>query len=135
MRDEARAGRGAIWAARGGGILLAVFLAAFSFDIFGEDYGFWEAILALFVHLIPAFVVLLVLWISWRRPGVGAAAFPLLGAAYFVGIHGWNGLPGALVLTLPPMLIGGLFLLGWRLATADRAARSDATGMGRRAGR
>ena len=47
-------------------LLFAVFLSLFALDVFNEGYGFWKTILALLMHLIPTWIVLAILAISWR---------------------------------------------------------------------
>ena len=39
----------------------------FALDVFDGRHSFWETILALLMHLIPVFVLILVLVIAWRR--------------------------------------------------------------------
>ena len=46
--------------------LLALFLGLFSFDVFGNGYGFWKVTLAFLLHNIPSFALLAVLAIAWR---------------------------------------------------------------------
>jgi hypothetical protein len=48
-------------------LLFAAFISIFAADVLGEGYGFWKTILALLIHLIPTWLVLIVLAVSWRR--------------------------------------------------------------------
>jgi len=41
------------WAPRIIAILFIVFISLFALDVFIEGYGFWETIVALFMHLVP----------------------------------------------------------------------------------
>jgi hypothetical protein len=34
--------------------IFAVFLSLFALDVFEEGYGFWDTVVALFMHLIPS---------------------------------------------------------------------------------
>ncbi|NOY05365.1 MAG: hypothetical protein GXO82_01825, partial [Chlorobi bacterium] len=91
--------------------LFAAFLGLFSFDVFNEGYGFWEAVLALLIHMIPAGVVLVVLAIAWRREWIGGILFLVLAATYplfFRGNFHWTAL---LVISGPAALTGVLFLV------------------------
>ena len=83
------------WTPRILGILFALFLSMFALDVFGEGYGFWGTLLALFMHLIPVYVLLIGLALAWRP-------FPLIA-----------NLIGALPIAGPALLIGILFLIGW----------------------
>ncbi len=103
------------WAPRVLCILLAMFLSVFALDVFSEGYGFWQTIGALLLHLIPVYIVVIVLVIAWRREWVGAILFIALALLYPVMMWGrqfhWSaylGIPGPLV------LIGVLFLLSWK---------------------
>ena len=63
-------------------ILFILFISLFALDVFGNGYGFWETVLALFMHLIPSFVLIVVLIIAWRYDLVGAIGFVLAGLLY-----------------------------------------------------
>jgi len=63
------------WTPRCLGLAFALYLSMFAMDVFGEGLGFWRTSLALFMHLIPVFVLLLVLALAWRWEWIGAAAF------------------------------------------------------------
>jgi APA family basic amino acid/polyamine antiporter len=53
------------WTPRGLCLAFALFLSLFAMDVFGEGLGFWRTLFALFMHLIPVFVVLLILALAW----------------------------------------------------------------------
>jgi len=65
-------------------IALAVFIALFPLDVFGENNGFWQTLVALLLRLMPSFLILATLAISWRWEWVGAVVFAALGALYLV---------------------------------------------------
>ena len=90
-------------------ILFTLFLSVFALDVFSEGYGFGETILALFMHLIPTFVVVIALAVAWRWELIGALLF--VAAALFLlissGGESW-------FISLPLILVGALFLLSWK---------------------
>ncbi|HQR39875.1 MAG TPA: hypothetical protein PLF26_15925 [Blastocatellia bacterium] len=91
----------------------ALFLSIFAADVFEERSGFWQTIGALLVHLLPAFLVLLVLALAWHRELVGGLVFLLLGALYLlfaVGRMHWSAL---VVVSGPLFAIGALFVCSW----------------------
>ena len=53
------------WSPRILGILVAILVSLFALDVFGEGYNFWEMIVALVMHLIPTFLILIALAVSW----------------------------------------------------------------------
>ncbi len=101
------------WTPRIVAIAYVAFISLFALDVFNEAQGFLQTALALSMHLIPSFVLVLVLAIAWRREWIGAAAYLLLAATYV--IWGWGKFHwSAYVLIAGPLVIlGGLFLAGW----------------------
>ena len=69
-------------------IVFTLFMSVFALDVFGEGQGFWQTLVALTMHLIPTFLLLVVLWVSWRREWIGGLLFALMGAFYVV--WAWN---------------------------------------------
>ena len=109
-----------VWAPRILSILLLAFLALFSLDIFDGNYGFWGTILGLFMHNIPALILLAVVIISWKRELVGAIAFILAGLLYICltifnrDIPWYLALSWSMTIAGPALLVGILFFIGWR---------------------
>ncbi|MEK6847574.1 MAG: hypothetical protein AABX50_00420 [Nanoarchaeota archaeon] len=107
------------WTPRILGILFILFLAIFSLDVFEGNYGFWETILALFIHNIPALILLILLIISWKHELVGAITFILAGLLYITWLLlnpklEWYMLFWALQIAGPAFFIGILFFIGWK---------------------
>jgi hypothetical protein len=94
-------------------ILLALFLSLFAFDVFGEGRGLGETILALLMHLIPVYVVVIILVIAWRREWVGAVLFIALAVFYVVWAWGRAHWSAYLGISGPLALVGVLFLFNW----------------------
>ncbi len=94
-------------------ILFAGFVSLFALDVFGEGYGFWETILALLIHLVPTYVILILLAIAWRWEWVGAILFGVLGVWYILMTRGRVPWTAYLAMSGPLFLIGVLFLLNW----------------------
>ncbi len=103
--------RALYWAPRALGLLFAVLLSLFSFDVFGEGYGLWETALALLIHLVPTGIVLVVLVIAWRWEWIGGFLFLLLAAMYPVFFRGNFHWTAVLVISGPAALTGILFLV------------------------
>jgi hypothetical protein len=112
------------WAPRALCIVFAAFSSLFALDVFNEGQGFWVTALALLMHLIPTFLVLIVLAVSWRREWIGGILFIVLAVLYVV--WSWNK-PFASWFTFvlmagPLVLIGALFLLNWHYRGALRGS-------------
>ncbi len=101
------------WAPRGLCILFAMFLSLFALDVFSEGYGFWEAILALLIHLVPVYIVVIALGIAWRWEWIGAILFIALALFYPVWSEGRFYWSAYLVISGPLVLLSVLFLFNW----------------------
>lgn len=110
------------WTPRVLGILFALFLSMFALDVFGDGYGFGETILALFMHLIPTFIVVIGLVIAWRWEGVGSILFIAAALSNLVmsGGESW-------IIFGPLVFIGLLFLFNWlnRVHLQNRSGLDD----------
>ena len=94
-------------------ILFALFLSIFSLDVFGEGYSVGQTIIALFMHLIPVYVVLIALAIAWRWEWTGAVLFTALGIFYIVMAWGKFALIAYVMIAGPAFVLGALFLANW----------------------
>ncbi len=94
-------------------ILLAMFLSVFALDVFSEVNGIWQTIGALLLHLVPVYLVVIVLVIAWRREWVGAILFIALGLFFLVSYLGRMHWSAYLAIPGPLVLIGVLFLFNW----------------------
>ncbi|MBN1645467.1 hypothetical protein JW868_00335 [Candidatus Woesearchaeota archaeon] len=109
------------WVPRLLSIIFILFLVLMSLDIFEENYGFWGAILGLFIHNIPAIILLVVLLISWKHEIVGGVAFILSGIIYIALLlitsirngFKWYYVSWALQISGIAFFIGIMFLIGW----------------------
>ena len=109
------------WTPRILSIIFIMFLALFSLDVFETNLGFWETLLALFIHNIPAFILLIILLISWKHEIVGGIVFILAGILYVAILlintltnrPEWYMLFWALQISGPAFLIGILFIVNW----------------------
>jgi len=111
-------------------ILFILFVAMFSLDVFDENLGFWGTVLGLFMHNIPAFVLIIILVFAWRRPIIGAVGFLLMDLLYFVWT--WVARPAQLSwfyinpVFLVALLIGILFWVSHKRSKFYWANRAPA---------
>jgi len=115
-------GKFVYWTPRLLSILFILFLMVFSLDIFDMNLGFWGTILGLFMHNIPALLLLIILIISWKHEIVGGIAFILAGMLYIAMLlvniltnppPQWYVLSWSATIAGPAFLIGILFLVNW----------------------
>ena len=94
------------WLPRILGIVMVLFLAIFAADAVGEG------VLAVFMHLVPAYILAIVFWVSWRSPKIGGPLYMLLGVWYIFGFGSNQHWTSQLILGGIPILIGALFYFG-----------------------
>lgn len=109
------------WTPRILSIVFLLFMGLMSLDVFDENVGFWGTILGLFMHNIPALVLLGILIIAWKREIVGGVGFIVAGLLYSglvikemvsTGFE-WYYLTWMIQISGIAFFIGALFLVGW----------------------
>jgi len=118
---EKRVNKFIYWTPRILSIIFILFLALMSLDVFEGNYGFWGTIAGLFMHNIPAMILLIVLIISWQHEIVGGIGFILAGILYIAMIlmnvikagFEWYYLLWALQISGIAFFTGIMFLVGW----------------------
>lgn len=118
MDMERKVGKFIYWTPRVLSILLIIFLALFSLDVFSPGSTTKEIIIGLFMHNIPSLILLIVLIISWKYEIVGGIAFILAGILYIVfafnsTISWYLVLSWSLIIAGPAFFIGILFIINW----------------------
>ena len=108
------------WAPRILSIIFIVFLALMYLDVISSELSFLQIVVGLFMHNIPAFILLAVVIISWKHELVGAIAFILVGILFIlrdfitVIMNGFDWrIAWDLTLVGPALLVGILFIIGW----------------------
>ena len=106
------------WAPRILSMIFVLFLMLFSLDVFESGASIGEIAIGLFVHNIPAFILAIVVAISWKYEIVGGVVFILAGIVYIVlvtmpGSSNGNRWIPALIIALPALVTGVLFITSW----------------------
>ena len=111
--------RALYWAPRALSILYILFLSMFALDVFGEGRGFWQTLVALAMHLIPSFVLIVALVLAWRWEWIGTAFYAGAAALYLVWLLLRPSPPPAMKLLWfatiagPALLAAALFFANW----------------------
>jgi hypothetical protein len=100
-----------------------LFLGMFAMDVFEGPESIARKLVGLLIHLIPNFMLILVLIASWKREWIGATLFSALGVFYFIWSLGRFPWDARAFITGPLLLAGVLFLLGW----IDRRRKTAST--------
>ena len=99
------------WIPRILGILAVLLVMMFSFDCLEGDYNLKEKLVCFLMHNIPSLILILILVIAWRWELFGGIVF-VIGAVIMTGyFDGFSGNPGVMVLTLPFLVVGTLFIV------------------------
>lgn len=94
-------------------IVFILFLGLFALDAFEGDQSLIKKLGGFLIHLIPNFVLILILIVAWKREWVGTIAFTLAGIAYIIMFWGRFPVATYLIISGPLFLIGILFWLNW----------------------
>jgi hypothetical protein len=105
------------WSPRLLTFIFAVFVSLFALDVFGEKLGFWQTLLALLIHLIPTYIILVILALAWRWEWIGSLLFVGLGVFYIFMTNARFPLAAYFLMSGPLFVIGFLFLLNWLFRT------------------
>lgn len=108
------------WAPRILLIVAILFISLFALDSFSSSYTFWQNTAAFMLHLVPSFILIVLLIIAWKWEKTGGIILTLLGLVFCVFIFMVNykrthSLSFSLLLVLeicvPFVLAGILFIL------------------------
>jgi hypothetical protein len=92
----------------------AIFISIFAMDVFSEGLTIGKTILALLLHLVPTFFILLVTILSWKRELIGCAVFFVLGVLYiFLAMHRGFHWSAFAAIAGPLFLLGTLYFISW----------------------
>lgn len=112
------------WAPRILCILAILFISMFALDAFDPSLTVGQQVLDFLMHLIPSFVLILILVLSWKWELVGGIVFTILGLVFspliFMHNYRMNGsvqmsLVTVALITLPFIIVGVLFIMDYRL--------------------
>ena len=106
------------WSPRAVSLLFVAFISLFALDVFGEYTGFL-LLVALFMHLIPSLILLLVVMVAWRYELVGVIGFFGF-ALWYVWFASARDAPWGWYATiaLPAAIVGALYLYNWYRRTS-----------------
>ncbi len=99
-----------IWIPRVLVMAFILFLSLFALDVFSGEASFLRKISGFFVHLIPSFVLVAVLVFSWKKSLIGGLFFISLGIASVFFFKTYRLLPSFLLISIPPVVVGALFI-------------------------
>jgi len=101
-------------------ILAILFISLFALDAFDPKLTLWEQITGFIIHLIPSFLLMLILLLAWKKELIGGIVFTVIGLGFspLVFIHNfrmnhsvWMSLSIIALITIPFTIVGILFIM------------------------
>lgn len=92
-------------------ILFILFISLFALDSFPGEAPFLQEFVGFLIHLIPSFVIIGLLAVSWNRPFMGGWLFALLSVLFTVFFGNYRSLLEFVTLSLPLIVISVLFFV------------------------
>ncbi len=101
-------------------ILAILFISLFALDSFSSEHSFWQNLGDFLIHLIPSFVMLVVLIVAWKWEKVGGIILTSIGFAWCIFVFFLNykrthsvatSLLDILIVSIPFVLAGILFVI------------------------
>jgi len=101
-------------------ILAILFISMFALDSFTPGLTIWQQLGAFFIHLIPSFILLVLLIVAWKWEFIGGIIFIVigLGLSPFIYMRNYNmnhsvgmSLGIILMITFPFVVVGILFII------------------------
>lgn len=107
------------WVARLIALAAIAFMMLFSLDCFDGEYSFQEKLICLFMHNIPAFILIISLIIAWKWELAGGMIFIFLTMAMAIFFRSFTGNPWSIIVISPFLITGVLFILAWHFKPID----------------
>ena len=98
------------WTPRVLAIAYALFLALFGLDVFDGSAPLWQEFLGFLIHSVPTFIIIALTVVAWKWRDIGGLVFIILDLAFVLFFRWWQHPLTFLVLGLPPLVIGLLFI-------------------------
>jgi len=109
------------WFPRILGILYILFLSLFALDAFYGEHNLGYEFMSFLKHLIPSFILVILLIIAWRRPLTGGILFLIAGIIFTLGYATFQVAPAFFCISCPLFIIGITFLMEY--AIRSRSSR------------
>lgn len=96
------------------GVLYAVALLIFAADVFNHEQNIAQTFYDILLHLLPTAVILLIVFVAYNRPLIGAIIYLVLGLIYI--ITGWASMhwTAHVLIAGPLLLLSALYITAWK---------------------
>lgn len=100
----------ALWIPRVLTMIMIVIISIFSFDVFSQEAGVLQKLLAFVIHNIPSILLACILIITWKKPKTAGIAFLLYCIGFSVYFETYKSVYSIEFFTTPLLIISLLFL-------------------------
>lgn len=100
-----------IWIPRVLIIAFIAFFSLFSLDAFTGDALILEKLAGFLIHMLPSFVMILFLVLTWNRPVAAGVMFIILGVVFTFFFNTYKQVSSFFTISLIPILTGLMFLV------------------------
>ncbi|MFA7468861.1 MAG: hypothetical protein WCY82_11460 [Desulfotomaculaceae bacterium] len=104
-----------IWVPRFLTIVFILFISLFSLDAFSNNDPYYQQLINLSIHVMPALVPIAILLISWSRPLISGLLYITLSIIFTLLFKTYVEIINFLVISLPLIAIGALFIISYFL--------------------
>lgn len=100
-------------------ILAIMFVSMFALDSFTPEKNIWQQLLEFLIHLLPSYILLIVLLIAWKFELTGGILFIIISVGFipFIYLHNyqmnhsvWISMSIIMMINFPFLLAGILFV-------------------------
>jgi hypothetical protein len=101
-------------------ILAILFVSMFALDSFDPKLTVWQQIAGFLMHLIPTYILIILLIIAWKWELIGGILFAFMAIVlspslylhnYHMNHSVWISLSVILMISFPFLVVGGLFMM------------------------
>ena len=109
------------WTPRVLAIFFTLFIMMFSLDVFDGTSSLTDQLIGFFMHNLPAYGIILVIVLAWKKDIIGMIGFALIAIGLFMMVMGSNQPSGSAVnpavffISGPALLISLLYGFSWIL--------------------
>lgn len=105
-----------LWIPRVLSISFILVLSLFALDTFSAEAPFIQKLAGFFIHLIPSFILVIALVISWKRPVAGGCILIFLSLLFTLYFKTYRFFSYFLLISFPLAVVGVLFIIFYVLA-------------------
>ncbi|MEI6100644.1 MAG: hypothetical protein WCP73_02290 [Eubacteriales bacterium] len=109
-----------VWIPRIAAIVFILFLMLFSLETKAD--GLWDRVYAFLIHSMPSILIAVFLAFCWNRPKICGWVFFAIAVFFTIWFNTYMRIDIFLLISVPPIVIGVLFLIASRLSGKTKSA-------------